>query len=69
MAQKNFATPLATLINWGLQSGFFPTSEKRAKVSPSYKADSKSSLDNYRPISVLTMFSKIIEKVVYLADH
>ena len=58
-------------INSSLQSGSFPTCEKQAKVFPVYKSNQKSKLDNYRPMSVTTVFSKIIEKVAYnqLSDY
>ena len=58
--------PIMThLINRSLTSGEFPTSEKTAKISAVYKCDSESELGNYRPISILAVFSKIIEKVVH----
>ena len=39
--------------------------EKIAKVTPFYKADDKSDLSNYRPIYVLSCFSKILEQIMY----
>ncbi len=70
-AADKLVVPLTMLINSSLQSGTFPTCEKQAKVLPVYKSNEKSKLDNYRPISVTTVFSKIIEKVVYnqLSDY
>ena len=70
-AAEELVVPLTMLINSSLQSGFFPTCEKQAKVLPVYKSNQKSKLDNYRPISVTTDFSKIIEKVVcnQLSDY
>ena len=70
-AAEELVVPLAMLINSSLQSGSFPTCEKQAKVVPVYKSNQKSKLDNYHPISVTTVFSKIIEKVVYnqLSDY
>lgn len=59
------AVPLTALINRSLYSGIFPTTEKEAKISPVHKNESKSVLDNYRPISVLNIFSKVIERAVY----
>jgi len=44
-------------------SGIFPDALKLAKITPIYKAGDKSSITNYRPISVLNSFSKIYEKV------
>ena len=70
-AAEELVVPLTMLIISSLQSGSFPTCEKQAKVVPVYKSNQKSKLDNYRPISVTTVLSKIIEKVVYnqLSDY
>ena len=56
--------PFCHICNCTLDSGIFPTKLKIAKVSPIYKKDCKNDLKNYRPISVLPVFSKIIEKVI-----
>ena len=62
---EEIAYPLCHLINKSLSSGIFPTEEKIGKITPLYKSDSHSSFDNYRPISVLTVTSKIIERLVH----
>ena len=38
---------------------------KVAKVTPIFKKGEKSSISNYRPISVLPCFSKILERIMY----
>ena len=38
---------------------------KVARVTPLYKSEEKSLVENYRPISVLPVFSKIMERVVH----
>ena len=38
---------------------------KIAKITPVFKTDDKHDMNNYRPISILPYFSKILEKVVY----
>jgi retron-type reverse transcriptase len=38
---------------------------KLAIVSPIYKANENNLFENYRPISVLTCFSKLLEKLMY----
>ena len=45
--------------------GVFPDYLKKARVTPLSKEGDKCNLSNYRPISVLTVFSKIFEKVAY----
>ena len=59
------AIPLTYLINRSMRESVFPTSEKSAKVMPVYKSGEKPVMDNYRPISVLPVFSKLLEQVVY----
>jgi hypothetical protein len=56
--------PLEHIINLSIHSGKFPEALKVAKVIPIHKSDSKSSIANYRPISLLTITSKILEKCV-----
>ena len=43
----------------------FPDQLKIARVTPIHKAGDTKSLTNYRPISVLPVFSKISEKLIY----
>lgn len=59
------ATPLANIFNISLQTGIFPEKLKQAKVTPIHKADDKRLINNYRPISVLPLFSKVLEKLMY----
>ena len=53
------------VINLSFQHGVFPDLMKLAKVIPVYKAGSKLLVTNYRPISLLSVFSKILEKIVH----
>ena len=45
------------------QTGVFPSSMKLAKIIPIFKSGSKAEFNNYRPISLLSQFSKILEKL------
>lgn len=56
---------LATCINEHLAKGIFPDALKIAKVTPIHKSGTKTDPNNYRPISVLPVISKIFEKVIY----
>ena len=60
-----FFTPLKYIFNLLLQQGIFPENLKIAKVSPIYKKDEEFLLTNYRPISVLPCFSKLLECIMY----
>ena len=57
--------PLSMIFNQSLQTGEFPNDMKLAEVVPLYKSKEHYFESNYRPISLLTTISKILEKVVY----
>lgn len=60
---QHIAKPLTHLINLSLSSRTFPDLYKTAIISPLYKDGDKKSVLNYRPISLLSNISKIIEKI------
>ena len=60
-----FFTPLKYICNLSLQQGIFPENLKIAKVSPVYQKDEELLLTNYRPISVLPCFSRLLEHIMY----
>jgi exonuclease III len=57
--------PLAHIFNLSLSTGVFPSALKLAKVIPIFKKDDPHTFSNYRPISLLPCFSKILERLVY----
>ena len=48
-----------------ISSGIFPDKLKIAKVTPIFKSGDQSLVSNYRPISVLPVFSKLLERIMY----
>ena len=58
------AEPLANIINVSLSTGIFPNKLKIAKIIPVFKTGEQNSFTNYRPISLVTNFSKFFEKVM-----
>ena len=57
--------PLIYLFQLSLEKGVFPGDLKMAKVTPIYKASDNSDISNYRLISVLPSFLKILERLMY----
>ena len=53
------------LVNSSINEGFFPDELKIAKVIPIFKSGNIDSIENYRPISILSVFIKFFEKVMY----
>jgi len=67
--QKKFNSliikPLSFFCNESIQTGVFPDRLKYAIVKPLYKNGDRSIISNYRPISLLPLFSKVLEKTMY----
>lgn len=57
--------PLTYIFNLSFKHGIVPQKLKIAKIVPIYKSGDKHELINYRPISLLPTFSKILEKLMY----
>ena len=60
---SSLCEPLEYMFN--IKKEFPQMTLKIAKVTPIYKADNKSDLCNYRPISVLPCFPKVLERIMY----
>ena len=58
------AIPLTHLFNLSFSSGTFPSKLKTSRTIPIFKAGNPLSCDNYRPISLLSSLSKILEKII-----
>ena len=57
--------PLLHVFNLSIVKGIFPDDLKIARVTPVFKGGDEKDLENYRPISVLPCFSKILERIMY----
>lgn len=73
---SNTLVPLVThIINISIANGVFPEPFKRALVHPIHKSGTRDCVNNYRPISVLSALSKVMEKLIntrlvnYLNKH
>ena len=56
---------LCHVCQLSLDQGVFPNELKIARVIPLYKGGNRSHIVNYRPLSVLPVFSKVLEKLMF----
>lgn len=63
---KEISSVLAFLINSSMITGKFPEKLKFSLIKPLFKKDDKSILNNYRPIALVPIISKIYEKVMHI---
>ena len=61
----SYIVPLTHIINRSFTDGVFPKELQLARIVPIFKSGDSSQTTNYRPISVLSCFSKIFEKIMY----
>ena len=69
---RSLSTPLLNFFNFSLEKGIFPDELKIAKVNAIFKNGDENDFGNYRPISVLPCFSKMLERVLHkkrLCNH
>ena len=57
--------PLAMIFNSSLRHGIFPDIWKLARVTPIFRSGSRSDANNYGPMSVISVFSRILESIVH----
>ena len=64
-AANFIAKPWMMIFNASLKQGIFPNIWKLAQITPIYKSGARNEENDYRPISDLSVFSKLFEKVVH----
>ena len=63
--KESIIVPLVHICNRSFETGIFPSELKIANVVPIYKSGDEMVFSNYRPVSVLPVFSKLLERLVY----
>ena len=63
---NSLVAPLKSIFDTILRTGKFPNQWKRANVTPVLKKDNKQLIKNYRPISLLPIFGKVFEKIIFI---
>jgi hypothetical protein len=64
-AYASFIKPLTHVLNLSITKGVFPNCMKIAKVLPLFKSGEKTKVSNFRPIPILPVFSKLLERLMY----
>ena len=59
------ASPITYILNQSFRTASVPSQWKCARVTPIFKGGDKTCMENYRPISVIPILAKIIQKVAY----
>jgi len=69
--KNEISTPIAHIFNLSVQQGKFPGKVKKSRNVPIFKSGDPTHCDNYRPISLLSTLSKILEKIIsiQLVNH
>ena len=62
---KNISKPLCHIINLSISTSTVPNVWKIAIIIPAYKCGDKSKPENFRPISVLPILLKVLEKAIH----
>ena len=62
---KSIARPLSLIFQSTLNDGVFSGDQKKSNIVQCHKKDSKNLIKNYRPISLLSIFRKVFERLIY----
>jgi hypothetical protein len=62
--QNCLISPITKVFNYAVRQGSFPDQLKKATVAPIFKKGDAEDVNNYRPISVLPIFSKYFERLM-----
>ena len=65
IAKEEIAEPITNCLNSSISTGTFPDELKMADIVPGFKKEDQNDKANYKPISLLSLISKIFEKVLY----
>ena len=63
---KDIIAPIISeIFNTSVKLGIYPSKPKMSKIIPIFKSDDKTDPNNYRPISLLSNYNRIYEKIMY----
>ena len=65
LAAPHIAEHVTFICNHSINVSVFPNKWNEAKITPLHKGGPSEEVNNYQPISILTVLSKVLEKHVY----
>ena len=65
MGSDSVSKPLSIIFPNCLKAGYFPAACKETNVAPAHKKENKKILNNYRPVSLLPICSKLFERIIF----
>ena len=65
ICDKSILKPLILLFENSIKSSYYPDIWKKSNIIPVHKKNDKQLVNNYRPISLLPIFGKIFEKIIF----
>lgn len=65
IASHSLSIPFTRIYNESISTGIFPEAFKISRVTPIFKNGMTTELGNYRPIAIISPFSKILERLIY----
>ena len=65
ICSQSLTLPLKIIVEHSIKKGKFPEIWKKTNAVPVYKREDKMLVKNYRPISLLPIFGKMFERVIY----
>ena len=65
LACHSIVVPITHIINLSISTNVFPDKWKSARISPIFKSGDSSDVNNYRPISILPVLSKLLERSIF----
>ena len=64
MCDESLVQPLSFIFRGCIDTGVYPDSWKKSNIDPVHKKGDKQTVNNYRPVSLLPICSKILEKII-----
>mgnify|MGYP001796090288 CR=1 FL=1 len=65
LCDNSILKPLSIIFNNCITEGYFPLLWKKGNITPIHKKEEKNIVENYRPISILPIYAKLFERIIF----